>query len=460
LSFDGVGAFVLVNGAPLLPPWTAEFWVNRQDATDYSATLLGDSSTALKLEQFNFTRRVGFTKFGVADYLFNYVAPTNTWVHLAFVCDTSTRLYVNGVLTDSNSATISLPLGQIASDSSGHTDHLRGVLDEVRVWSVARSQTQIQANMNTPLVLPQNNLFAYWRFDEGTYIVAHNSSAFTGLDGTLFNNPAWVAGIMPLAGPTLIVPANQTTNDLSSLSVTASAEDADFPTNSRTFSLGSAPLGMTINPTNGAISWFPLGTQGGSVYPVEVLVSENAPSPITVSNSFTVVVNEINKAPVLTVPANRTNENVSSLTLVASASDADVPVETFTYTLLSPPTGITINPTTGVIKWGPTAAQTPSTNLITVVVADNGSPSLSATNSFVIVLGKNAPIILSTTVQNHGLTIAWNAVPGKSYQLQSTTDLANSGWSTLSAVTASNSLAILSDSLTSPRRFYRVESVP
>jgi len=197
LSFDGTASYVSVGTAPLSPPWTAEFWVNRQDAPNYSASLLGDGSTALKLEQFNFTRLVGFTQFGVADYTFNYSAPTNTWVHLAFVCDTTTRLYVNGVLQDSNPNTINLPLGRIGYDSSGVPDYLRGTLDEVRVWNVARTQAQIQANMNHTLSVPQANLVGYWKFEEGTGTTASDSSG-QGKTGTLQNSPAWVNSTAPL----------------------------------------------------------------------------------------------------------------------------------------------------------------------------------------------------------------------------------------------------------------------
>ena len=197
LSFDGVAAYVPIGASPLPPPWTAEFWVNRQDATDYSASLLGDASTALKLEQFNFTRRVGFTQFGVADYTFNYAAPTNTWVHLAFVSDTTTRLYVNGILQDTIVATIPLPLGRLGYDSSGNPDHLRGILDEVRVWNVARTQAQIKASMNHPLSVPQANLVGYWRFDEGSGTSAFDSSG-QNKTGTLQNATAWVVSTAPL----------------------------------------------------------------------------------------------------------------------------------------------------------------------------------------------------------------------------------------------------------------------
>ena len=59
------------------------------------------------------------------------LAPVGAWVHLAFVSDTTTRLYVNGVLQDTIAATIPLPLGQIGYDSSGYAEYVKGILDEV-----------------------------------------------------------------------------------------------------------------------------------------------------------------------------------------------------------------------------------------------------------------------------------------------------------------------------------------
>jgi N-acetylneuraminic acid mutarotase len=197
LSFDGMASYVSVGAEPTPPPWTAEFWANRQDTPSISATLLGDASSALKLEQFNSAHQVGFTQFGVTDYAFNYSAPANTWVHLAFVCDTTTRLYVNGALQDTKATTIPLPLGRIGYDSSGHPDYLKGNLDEIRVWSVARTQGQIQANMNHSLSVPQANLVGYWRFDEGNGTTAFDSSG-QGKTGTLQNGPAWVISSAPL----------------------------------------------------------------------------------------------------------------------------------------------------------------------------------------------------------------------------------------------------------------------
>jgi len=61
------------------------------------------------------------------------------------------------------------------------------------------------------------------------------------------------------------------------------------------------------------------------------------------------------------------------------------------------PVGATINPATGFFSWTPSDAQGPSTNSITVRVTDNGTPQLSATRTFtVIVTELNDPPVLDS----------------------------------------------------------------
>ena len=137
-----------LGGVPISVPWTASFWVKRQDATDPSAALLADPATGLKLEQWPNTRQVGFTQFGVADYYFNYIVPANTWTHLTFVSATSgTTLYVNGLLQESHPATIDLPRGFLGSLTSGG-DRLKGSLDEITLFNRALSPAEIQQVIN------------------------------------------------------------------------------------------------------------------------------------------------------------------------------------------------------------------------------------------------------------------------------------------------------------------------
>ena len=201
LSFDGLDDYVSFGVAPLPVPWTAEFWVNRQDSPDITAVLLNDNQTVLKLEQTATARRVGFTQFEVGDYTFGYTAPAGTWVHLAFVSDTTTRLYVNGVLQDTIAKTISLPMKQLGAvkDKNNNNVRLKGSMDEVRIWNVARSASDIQANMAHPLTGTEAGLVACYRFDEGTGTTAHDATT-NHCNGTLVNAPTWVASRVPKWG--------------------------------------------------------------------------------------------------------------------------------------------------------------------------------------------------------------------------------------------------------------------
>jgi hypothetical protein len=92
-----------------------------------------------------------------------------------------------------------------------------------------------------------------------------------------------------------------------------------------------------------------------------------------------------NTAPILPAQSNRTIAPQSTLLVTNTATDTDIPAQALTYQLISPPAGAAIN-ASGLISWTPSAGQSPSTNLITTVVTDNGTPALSATNSFTVIV--------------------------------------------------------------------------
>ena len=43
-----------------------------------------------------------------------------------------------------------------------------GIIDEVRIWNIARTEEEIQANMNSTLEGNEEGLVGYWNFDDGT----------------------------------------------------------------------------------------------------------------------------------------------------------------------------------------------------------------------------------------------------------------------------------------------------
>src|SRR5207237_190290 len=78
----------------------------------------------------------------------------------------------------------------------------------------------------------------------------------------------------------------------------------------------------------------------------------------------------------------QTIPELSTLTVTNTASDSDLPANSLTFSLLSGPTGVHLDSTTGLLTWTPTEAQSPSTNLITRPEARRGGPALKDTKSF------------------------------------------------------------------------------
>src|SRR5205814_1602845 len=158
---------------------------------------------------------------------------------------------------------------------------------------------------------------------------------------------------------------DQTVTELSTLTVTNTASDADLPGNTLTFSLVSAPDGVNLNPSSGVLTWTPTEAQDPSTNLITVRQTANGAPPSSDTSSFTVNVNELNSPTRRSSDLDQTVTELSTLTVTNTASDADLPANTLTFTLVSAPTGVNLNPSTGVLTWTPTEAQGPSTNLIT-----------------------------------------------------------------------------------------------
>jgi hypothetical protein len=263
------------------------------------------------------------------------------------------------------------------------------------------------------------------------------------------------------SAPNLTVPANQTINELTTLSVSASATDSDIPANVLTYTLISKPSGMSINPSSGAITWTPTEAQGPSTNTVTVAVTDDGSPPLSATNSFTVVVNEVNSAPILPPQPNVTIAELTILLVTNTATDSDIPTNALSYQLVNPPFGALISPN-GLISWIPTPLQAPSTNIFETVVTDDGVPPLSATNSFTVFVTSSLvvppPTIESISVANGVATISWTSVAGHTYRLLYAPDL-DTDWIPLPPdILATSSSASASDSIESVMtRFYRVQ---
>jgi hypothetical protein len=161
-------------------------------------------------------------------------------------------------------------------------------------------------------------------------------------------------------------------------------------------------------------------------------------------------------------PIADTNINAGmTLTITNVATDPDQPYQTLTFSLPSAPTNATINPASGVLTWTPLVAQFGTTNNFTVVVTDNGSPNLSATQRFnVIVNPVSQPVASQPFVTNNQAAFQVSGPSGFNYSIQVSTNLAT--WSTIFTTNSTTLPFIWTDSAgaNAPQRFYRVQLGP
>jgi hypothetical protein len=153
-----------------------------------------------------------------------------------------------------------------------------------------------------------------------------------------------------------------------------------------------------------------------------------------VTNSFTVVVSEVNVAPVLPGQTNHTIATLTTLTVTNTATDSDIPNNALAYVLVAAPMGMNIS-SNGVISWTPAQAQGPSTNLVTTVVTDSNpwaanTQHLTATNSFTVIVSAPPPVfaITSMVVSNKTAVITWSSIAGDYYRLQYKTNILDANW--------------------------------
>ena len=166
LSFNGTNAWVTVadsNSLDLTAAMTLEVWVKPTALSGWQSVVLKESPSGLAYSLYandGVPRPAGYVHIGTADIeaFGNSQLALNTWTHLAATYDGSlVRMYVNGNLTGSTAATGNMAASTDPMRIGGNSswgEYFNGVIDEVRVYSRALPQSEIQANMNTPVSAP------------------------------------------------------------------------------------------------------------------------------------------------------------------------------------------------------------------------------------------------------------------------------------------------------------------
>jgi glucuronoarabinoxylan endo-1,4-beta-xylanase len=172
------------------------------------------------------------------------------------------------------------------------------------------------------------------------------------------------------------------------------------------------------------------------------------------------VIGLVNTPPTIGTVPDQTADAGVTLLVTNTASDADVPAQTFTF---SPANTFPANATVssdGLFSWRPLVSQADTTNVIQIQVTDSGTPPLSATNNFKVVVNVvTNPVIGSVHLSPGQVSMTVNGPQGPDYTLWTSTDLAN--WQ---ALFTTNSppvpFTVMDTNSTDPERFYKFQIGP
>ncbi|MGC8886636.1 MAG: putative Ig domain-containing protein, partial [Verrucomicrobiia bacterium] len=137
-------------------------------------------------------------------------------------------------------------------------------------------------------------------------------------------------------------------------------------------------------------------------------------------------------------------------------TDSDVPVQNLRYSLESgAPAGMSVDAVSGLLSWTATASYI-GTNTVTVRVSDDGTPPMSATRSFDIVVGGKPKLEVSRIGANGELLkISFDSLPNKRYQIESTDSIA-SNWQTNATLIGTGSKLSVTNSMNPQKqKFFR-----
>lgn len=208
LSFDGVTSYATAanGGFPAASAvQTVEMWVNYPAP---AATTTADF-LVMRLDRSNGVQ-IGIHDGAVAVWR-TYVdrvlvqAPTlpsaSAWHHIAYSYDFKVNsLYVDGVAADAEMTATDerTPTTVWLGTFDGTSQLFAGQLDEIRVWNVVRSASDIQVDMQHSAPGSVPGLVAYWTFDDGASGGRALDASGSGNDVTLGDG---VAANMPTRVP-------------------------------------------------------------------------------------------------------------------------------------------------------------------------------------------------------------------------------------------------------------------
>ncbi len=208
LDFDGSDDYVnlsseaLYNSGNNITSFTEEAWIYSANTADgdYHGIMGSQPTSTFDRGPSIYVYDATNMQFGFSDgsvwhaHTVNNVIEPNTWAHIAVTYDgTNYSFYVNGILKFTTTIDAgNYPTRGITYIGKVNT-YFSGKIDEVRIWNIARTATQIRENMTRTLEGNESGLVAYYGLNEagGTTVYDATSSSNTGILTNMDENSDW-----------------------------------------------------------------------------------------------------------------------------------------------------------------------------------------------------------------------------------------------------------------------------
>jgi cyclophilin family peptidyl-prolyl cis-trans isomerase len=202
--------------------------------------------------------------------------------------------------------------------------------------------------------------------------------------------------------PTINTVPSQAVHGGNTLTVTIQGVDSNSPAQTLTYSLDpGAPAGASIDPSTGVFTFVSTPAQSGTVFPVTVRVTDNGQPPMSGTATFNI---GVDTAPLFTPIPQQSEDIGSTLSLIPQVAH----LTPITFSLgAGAPAGASIDPTTGLFTWTPTAANNPGLYNITLRATDTSNLTGTTTLQVLVIQPNRAPVITPVNDQfvNTGNTL-------------------------------------------------------
>ncbi|MEO9477184.1 MAG: LamG-like jellyroll fold domain-containing protein, partial [Cyclobacteriaceae bacterium] len=212
LRFDGIDDKVVLADPESFnfssADFTIETWVKFDNIgstqvfiSDFNGTPSGSMGMAVQADG-SFAAFIGSNTFDLVSDP-GLVEP-EVWYHVALVrSGDNATLYQNGVQIATAAGMSSRVLSSVTPMSlgyqpSGSPFYFSGEMDEVRFWTVARTETELSDNLYSTLIGNETGLIAYYRFDQPENSMVLPDRTINSLDGvvnTEASSPQWVTSM-------------------------------------------------------------------------------------------------------------------------------------------------------------------------------------------------------------------------------------------------------------------------